>query len=121
MRATFTIEGSMPSLNDYVAAERSNRFLGARMKRDETERARAAAVSQGVPHFVGPVTVRFLWIERTRRRDLDNVAFAKKFVLDGLVAAGILDGDGQRVVVGLQDTFEHDPSRPRVVVEVRNA
>lgn len=121
MRAAFTIEGPMPSLNEYVAAERSNRYLGSRMKRRETERARLAAVSQGMPHFVGPVTVRFLWVERNRRRDLDNVAFAKKFILDGLVSAGVLDGDGQRFVVGLLDVFEHDPTRPRVFVEVRDA
>lgn len=96
MRDVFYIEGSMPSLNEYVSAERANRF-----------------------NFVGPVIVRFLWVESTRRRDLDNIAFAKKFVLDGLVAAGVLDGDSQRYVVGLQDTFEIDPHYPRVVVEIR--
>lgn len=121
MRAAFTIEGSMPSLNEYVRAERSNRLWAAAIKRRETTRARDAAVAARVPAFHGPVTVRFLWVEESRRRDLDNVAFAKKFVLDGLVEAGVLPGDGQRHVVGLQDTFERDPDRPRVVVEVRDA
>lgn len=118
MRACIVIEGRFPSLNDYIGAERSCRQAAARMKSRETARAEAAAVAQGMPRFPGPAAVRFLWIERDRRRDLDNVAFAKKFVLDGLVAAGALDGDGQRHVVALQDTFEVDPARPRVVVEV---
>lgn len=121
MTGGLVIEGRFPSLNEYVAAERANRFRAASMKRRETERVRVAAAAQGFPHFEGPVAVRFLWVEPNRRRDLDNVAFAKKFVLDGLVAAGVLDGDGQRHVAGFVDLFEVDPARPRVVVEVREA
>ncbi|WP_417572124.1 RusA family crossover junction endodeoxyribonuclease [Paratractidigestivibacter faecalis] len=120
MRACAVIEGRFPSLNDFISAERANRHVGAKMKRRETGRARDAAVAAGMPRFVGPVSVRFLWVERDRRRDLDNVAFAKKFVLDGLVEAGVLEDDGQRHVVALQDTFEVDPARPRVVVEVED-
>ena len=121
MSALVTVEGRFPSLNDYVDAERANRFLGSKMKREQTERVAAAALSQGARRVPGPVTVRFLWVEPNRRRDLDNVAFAKKFVLDGLVAAGVIDGDDQRHVKGLQDVFEVDPTRPRVVVEVSEA
>lgn len=120
MRACAVIEGRFPSLNDFISAERANRHVGAKMKRRETVRARDAAVAAGMPRFVGPVSVRFLWVERDRRRDLDNVAFAKKFVLDGLVEAGVLEDDGQRHVVALQDTFEIDPASPRVVVEVED-
>ena len=120
MRAGMVVEGRFPSLNDFISAERANRHVGAKMKRRETDRARAAAVAAGMPRFVGPVSVRFLWVERDRRRDLDNVAFAKKFVLDGLVEAGVLEDDGQRHVAALQDTFEVDPARPRVVVEVED-
>lgn len=118
MRAGMVIEGRFPSLNDYVEAERLNRYRGAAMKRTQTERVQAVAVAQGLPRFAGPVAVRFLWVEPNRRRDLDNVAFAKKFVLDGLVAAGVLEDDGQRHVVALQDSFEVDPANPRVMVEV---
>ena len=118
MRAGMVIEGRFPSLNDYVDAERLNRYRGAAMKRTQTERVQAAAIAQGLPRFAGPVAVRFLWVEPNRRRDLDNVAFAKKFVLDGLVAAGVLEGDGQRHVVALQDCFEVDPANPRVMGEV---
>lgn len=120
MRAGMVVEGRFPSLNDFISAERANRHVGAKMKHRETDRARAAAVAAGMPRFVGPVAVRFLWVERDRRRDLDNVAFAKKFVLDGLVEAGVLEDDGQRHVAALQDTFEVDPARPRVVVEVED-
>ena len=121
MRSAFVIEGKFPGLNDYIDAERANRFAASKMKRRETSRVRAAALDQRMPHFDRPVKVRFLWVEESRRRDLDNVAFAKKFVLDGLVEAGVIDGDGQRFVKGFRDDFECDPKRPRVVVEVLTA
>jgi Holliday junction resolvase RusA-like endonuclease len=119
MRASFAIDGRMPGLNDYVLRERSNRFAGAAMKRAQTDRAAAAA--RGLPAFHGPVTVSFTWVEKNRRRDPDNVAFAKKFVLDGLVRAGVIENDSPRYVRGLSDRFECDPARPRVEVEVASA
>lgn len=118
MRAVLTVPGRFPSLNDYVSAERSDRQAGARMKREETDRVAWEALSQRVPAFTEPVAVRILWVEPNRRRDLDNVAFAAKFVLDGLVRAGILQDDSQRWVRALQHTFEVDPDAPRVVVEL---
>ena len=121
MRASFTIRGRMPSLNEYVDRERANRFAGAKMKRAETERAGLEAVAQGVPRFPGPVAVTFTWVEANRRRDLDNVAFAKKFILDGLVRAGVIDSDSPRHVVALEDRFACDPARPRIEVEVVSA
>ena len=48
-----------------------------------------------------PVTVRFTWVEGNRRRDIDNVAFAKKFVLDGLVQAGVIGNDTPQYVTCL--------------------
>jgi len=47
----------------------------------------------------------FVWHEKNRRRDKDNIAFGKKFILDALVQAGILSDDGWRYVNGFQDTF----------------
>lgn len=86
-----------------------------------TETSRAANAARGVRSFHEPVTVEFLWVEKDRRRDLDNVAFAKKFVLDGLVQAGVIADDNAKHVVGLSDSFAYDKSNPRVVVTITNA
>lgn len=120
MRAEFTIEGRFPGLNEYVAAERANRWKGAAMKERETARARRACEGQGVPSFppIRPVVVSFTWYEPNSRRDVDNVAFAKKFVLDGMVKAGVLRDDSRRYVEGCWDTVLTDRERPRVEVEV---
>ncbi|NGM16977.1 hypothetical protein GMI70_02965 [Eggerthellaceae bacterium zg-893] len=113
-----TVPGRFPGLNDYVEAERANRYAAAKMKRDETERVAAEAAAQKVPSFSRPVRLGFLWVEPNRRRDLDNVAFAKKFVLDGLVAAGVIAGDGPRLVAGFEDSFSIDKEDPRVEITI---
>ena len=115
MLAKFTIPGRFVSLNEYVNAERSRRNYGAAIKRDETNKAKKAA--EGMPHFEHPVWLSFKWIEKDSRRDLDNIAFAKKFILDGLVKAGVLENDSRRFVVGFEDDFsEIDKENPRVEV-----
>ena len=117
MISRFTIPGRFPSLNDYISAERSQRGYAASMKKKETKRAADAA--HGVPTFSDPVIVSFKWVEPNARRDIDNVAFAHKFILDGLVDAGVLKGDSRKYVVGLEDDFtEVDPDNPRVIVTI---
>ena len=86
----------MPSLNDYIRAERANRYKAAAVKKSETARVRAAALEQRAPRFDRPVTVRTTFYEPDMRRDADNVGFARKFVLDGLVAAGVIKDDSRR-------------------------
>ncbi|WP_447973932.1 hypothetical protein [Nitrospira sp. Kam-Ns4a] len=50
--------------------------------------------------------VQFVWREPTRRRDPDNIAAGgRKLVLDALVAAGILPGDGWAAIQGWSDRF----------------
>jgi hypothetical protein len=46
------------------------------------------------------------------------VAFAKKFVLDGLVAAGVIGNDTPQYVAGFEDRFLYDGRNPRIIVEV---
>jgi hypothetical protein len=61
----------------------------------------------------------FLWIEKDQRRDLDNIAAAKKFVNDGLVLAGVLaSGDGWAGVAGFSDDFAVDPKRHGVEIVI---
>ena len=53
----------MPSLNDYISAERANRYKAAAMKKRETARVRAAAMQQRAPRFERRVTVRTTFYE----------------------------------------------------------
>jgi len=104
VKATCKIQMKLPSLNDYINAERTNRYMGANMKRN-TQDGISWFITK-LPNFEKPVRIHFHWIEKTSRRDLDNVAFAKKFILDALVENGKLKDDSQKYVRGFTDTFE---------------
>ena len=69
-----------------------------------------------MPTFEKPVHVYFAWVEPNRRRDIDNIAFAHKFILDGLVDAGVLKGDSQKYVTGFVDLFRVDKDNPHVSI-----
>lgn len=95
----------LPSLNEYINACRKNRYAGAEMKkRIESDIAYFIAK---LPRFENPIKIHFHWIEGNKRRDLDNIAFGKKFILDTLVKAGKLKDDNRKCVTGFIDTFEY--------------
>ena len=92
-----------PSLNDYIRECRANKYQAAVTKRAvESYIMRYMA---DAPQFKRPVYLSFHWIEHGKKRDPDNVAFAKKFVLDALVKGGHLQNDTARYIAGFSDTF----------------
>jgi Holliday junction resolvase RusA-like endonuclease len=117
----FIIDAKLPSLNDYTKACRSSRYEGARMKREIEQEIGwyiCIAKRKGTLHAVKmPVVVRFKWYERTRKRDADNIASAKKFILDALVESGILPDDSRKFVVGFSDEII-DGKTDKVEVEI---
>lgn len=113
------IEGTLVNLNDYTNACRMNRYCGAEMK-EKTEAKITAHIKEqlrGV-HIHKPVRLSFKWYEPNRKRDLDNICFAKKFILDALVKNDVLVNDGWRWVKGFTDEFYLDKEKPRVEVEI---
>nr|DAW10419.1 MAG TPA: Endodeoxyribonuclease RusA [Caudoviricetes sp.] len=55
--------------------------------------------------------------EENKRRDLDNVCFAKKFILDSMVKTGKLKDDNRNFVKGFRDDFEYGKSS-KVILEI---
>lgn len=60
---------------------------------------------------------RFIWIRINRRKDPDNICFAKKFVMDGIVESKIMKDDRWRQVGEFKDNFAKG-ERDGVVVEI---
>jgi len=116
------VPGPLPGLNDLIDAAKGSGGRGAayaRLKREWTEAVWARAKEQLVPAFPARVVLEFTWHERDRRRDPDNVAAGgRKLVLDGLVLAGVLRGDGWRYVQSWTDRFDVRPERPGVAVQI---
>lgn len=103
----FNIYAKLPSLNEYQDACRANKYKGAKMK-SETDTIIGwfirKAVREGTLQVVnGPVRLNFIWYEKTKRRDPDNVASAKKFILDALQKQGILPNDSRKYIYGFSD------------------
>lgn len=121
MEYKLIIPGTLPNLNDYIAAERTNRHKGAKMKADSGNIV-AAAIGQRLKgvRIEKPVYMEYTWVEKNKRRDLDNISsFGRKVIQDALVGAAVLKDDGWKHVVGFSDRFEVDRKNPRIEVTIR--
>lgn len=117
----FTIVGRLPGLNDYVNAERAHRLKGNRTKRDAEDAVITAILIRGLKshRLTPPVRIEYLFIEKDKRRDKDNIAgFAHKVVQDALVKTGLLENDGWSDVDSFSDDFAVDKGHPRIEVTI---
>ena len=98
----FKIETRLPSLNEYIDANRRNRQIGARMKREVEDVIGyyiMAARRRGTIRPVDePVEIHIEWHEKTKRRDVDNIQSSQKFILDALQKAGVIVNDNRKHV-----------------------
>ena len=116
---SFEIPGKLPQLNDYIRAERANRYAAAAIKKKAHRQIIDAM--QDPPRFDVPVYVCFKWFRPDRRSDKDNVAFAKKFVLDALQIAGVIENDKWSMCTPYDGGFFIDKENPRTVVIISKA
>lgn len=100
IQQSFRIPFRLPSLNELIAANRKNPHAGAKLKRDTDMQIGWVIANEHIAPVVGPCIVLMVFHEPNRRRDVDNVESARKFVLDALVKSGVLAGDSPRYVVG---------------------
>ena len=112
----FIIKGRLDGLNEYTKANRGNKFGGNTCKKNN-EAVVACFLHRLKPVSV-PVKLIFKWYEPNVRRDVDNIAFAKKFICDCLVQNRILPNDNQQWVKGFTDEFAVDKINPRIEVEI---
>ena len=106
-----------PSLNEYTSANRTKWQSGAKLKKQIQKEI--GWFLKDLPTFTNPVFIEFTWIEGNRRRDWDNVTYAKKFILDALVEQGKLHDDGRKNVKGHRDNFSYKKDEWKVIVEIK--
>ena len=112
------INMKLPSLNEYVNVCRTNRFKASKFKKNLEDDI--MMFTNRLPRFENPVKIHFHWIEGNKRRDLDNICFAKKFILDALVKSGKLQDDNRKCVTAFTDTFEYG-DETKVILEIEEA
>lgn len=103
------IQGTLIDLNAYIRLERSNKFAGAETKRKMTDIVAWTAKAKKF-RVDFPFLLKITWAYPNRRIDPDNIAFATKFILDGLQLAGAIDNDGWDTVKGIFHVFEQAKS-----------
>lgn len=96
-----------PTLNEYIDCERGSTIAAAAMKKKCTEQVKEQCLSQQIQPVNGKVDLLFEWHSSTRH-DPDNVAFAKKFILDGLQLAGVLENDNRKFIGTMADEIIQD-------------
>lgn len=111
----FEIPLKLPSLNDYIRECRTNKYLANSYKaRIETE---IGYFLTKMPRYDKSIKIHFTWVESTKKRDLDNICFAKKFILDAMVRFGKLKDDNRNCVCAFTDSFEYAKEN-KVIVEI---
>ena len=115
---TFIIPGKLDGLNQIIKANRTSKYLGAKVKKENEDTIIKAIKACKIQPESSPVFLKFRWVEPNKKRDMDNIASAKKMVLDALVRSGILENDGWQNIAGFSDTFEIDKDNPRVEVVI---
>ena len=113
------IRGRLPGLNEYIAAERRNRHLAAKMKRDAQFLALIQIKNQVRRKLKTPIYMCYIWYERDRKRDKSNVsAYGRKVIEDAFVQCGAIPNDGWRDIAGFSDHFRVDKANPRIEIQI---
>jgi len=97
------IEYDFPTLNEYIAAERGNRYSAASMKKKATLAAKKSFT--GLMPLAGLFDVVISWSRKSEMHDPDNVYFAVKFILDGAVLARYIAKDSRKCVRNISHTI----------------
>ena len=113
MANAIRIECDFMYLNEYINTERRNKYEAAKVKDELTNMVAWQCKLKQYTKPKGKVDMIFKWHVKGRH-DSDNIAFAKKFVLDGMVQAGLLENDNPKCVRHLADYIYRDLKKPQI-------
>ena len=114
----FEIPGRLPGFNEIIDAAKyaRNKYQAyAQMKEHYTNMV--AVLAKNLPRFE-KIALIITWYEPNGNRDPDNIAAGQKFIIDGLVLAGIVKNDNHKHIKGILHKFAIDKRNPRVEVEI---
>lgn len=114
----FTIHQRLPSLNDYLNRCKHNRHIAAKFKSqiDRNICWEILAQLRNVK-ITKPVIIHVTWIEENKRRDVDNVYSAIKYIQDALVKMQVLANDGVKNVVDVKNKILYE-KESKVIVKI---
>ncbi len=111
------IPGELPGLNKIIDKSKQHWASYSKMKKKYTNKAAWIATS-GL-HKMNKIDLHFIWYCKNRRKDKDNILVGQKFIIDGLVEAGVIENDGWKQIGKIEHSFEVDKENPRVEVKIK--
>jgi hypothetical protein len=97
---------ALPDLNRYIDMERENKYVAAKIKKRATENIEIQALDKEYKiDLKPPYALNCEWFVPNNRHDADNIYFKIKFILDGLVQAKVLPGDGRKFVGPIKNSI----------------
>ncbi len=109
------IPGVFPTLNELIDMSKRHWAEYAKIKKTNTHTV--AWIAKKLPKMER-IYLDITWYCKDRRKDLDNISAGIKFLLDGLVEAGVIPNDGWGEVAGFSHSFAVDKQNPRVEVVI---
>lgn len=104
---SFEINSILPTLNKYINAERTNKYIASSMKKKATEICKiSSSILYGFsnPEILHDIKVHY--IVPNNKIDSDNLYFGIKFILDGMVKAEILKDDSRKYIRNIENSIE---------------
>lgn len=117
----FTIEGTMPSLNEYLAETGRRPQIGGKLKREYKNMAIQYMRLTEFRYYQAfkPIVIHYVFYEPNKKRDHDNVfAFASKCIQDALQDCDIIPNDGWEQIINFTHDFYLDRENPRIEVYI---
>ena len=115
------IPGELPDFNLIIEeSKKGNRRYQPynEIKQHHTERV-AWIIKSKIKKPLPKVDVEIEWICKDKRKDKDNVSGGGiKFILDGLVMAGVIKNDGWKEIGNISHTFGVAKHNPRAIVKL---
>lgn len=97
----------IPNWNEYINAERTNKFIANKIKQDEKKLVKYSCLNKKYEGSY-PIEIVFKPHFKDKRKDLDN--YRIKGILDGLVSAGIIKNDNLTCIqkITLEPVFSNE-------------
>ena len=114
---TIVIPGELPDLNQIISASKDHWGSYSSLKKANTQLV-AFCTKQATKRRYKKIDLDITWYCKDKRKDKDNIMAGTKFILDGLVQAGVIQNDGWANIGEIRHKFDLDKQDPRVEVKI---
>ena len=120
MKQVFTINHALTAYNEHENMARGSKYAASTDKTRMQNLVGWAIRAAKLQPVEAPQWVSIEWHEdisgKKTGRDPDNIASAKKFILDALKKQGIIKDDKHKYIAGFTDRFIYEKAKSRIIV-----